>query len=320
MDGGGGVNAVEVIVVVELNLFGEITSHVELSVSSVPGSTVTASGVAVAVNKGLIVARRSNSVGTFHLHTFNKRSKEILGSLIRNSGSRSEDVTDEGAHLLGDKLVGISFSNLGFKIRLVNSTGRSTRHETHVGTTWDSDNGEHILLAGNNVLNLVVVAFGNTGHTEETILGTTKGENGRWEAELSLTRLSEVVVGAEDNRSHKNGTLDLGVVVSVVLGHDTTEGVSGKEDVVTFETSLLDFRNGLGNIVVDEKRLRNREQEGWKTNPDSLAIGSTLINVSLSNVGVSSVIAVGTVDPNNGDILTLGGGRWQNDSVCSSKP
>jgi hypothetical protein len=309
VDGGGGVYTVEVVIVVELNVARKRTGHVKLRVASVPGSTMTAGLISAAVDKGLVVARRSESVGTFHLHTVDERGKESLGGAVRNSGPGAENVTDEDSHLLGNEFVGVGLSDLGSKIRLVNSTGRSTRHETHVGTTWNGDNGEHIFLGAVNVLDLMVVGLSNTGHTEETVLGATESENGRRIVEQSLTGGQEAVLVAEEDRSHKNGTLDFGVVGGVVLDHDTTKRVSGEEDVITFETGLSDFRNGRGNIAVNEERLRDREQEGRKTNPDSLAVGSTFIDVSLSDVGVSSVVAVGTVDPNNGDVLTLGSGR-----------
>jgi len=126
-------------------------------------------------------------------------------------------------------------------------------------------------------------------------------------------------VSSKENRSHKNGSLNLGVIFGVSLGHDTTKGVSGHEDVITFETGSLELAESLRNVMIHKNGLGNITLEFGNTNPNFLALLGTGFDVSLSDGGVSRVLAFGSVDPNDSNWGTFGGfsGR-QNNGVSHS--
>ena len=91
--------------------------------------------------------------------------------------------------------------------------------------------------------------------------------------------------------------------------------MSSDEDVVTGETSRAQRLDGVTNVVVNEDRLRLVKEELGETNPDLLALGGTLGLNGGSEVLVGSVVTIHAVDPDDSDVLTLGGGGGHDDGA-----
>jgi len=200
MDWSNRLYSVEVVIIMERDFIViEITTHLNLSVVVNERSTVTTGRVINTVDKSLVVTGWLHVVGTFKLHGINKRSNKVVSLVISNLISTLNNIGNEVGHVLSNKIVSSILINLSVKILLQDGSWGSTAHETHVGTTWDSDNREHTLLAGLNVLDLVIVSFSNSSNAHKTILGTSKSKNWRWEFEVSGTVSVEAVVSSEED-------------------------------------------------------------------------------------------------------------------------
>ena len=99
------------------------------------------------------------------------------------------------------------------------------------------------------------------------------------------------------------------------MSHHTTEGVSSDEDVVAGETSGTQRLDGVIDVVVNEDGLGLVKEELRETNPDLLALGGTLGLNSGSKVLIGRVVTIHTVDPDDSDVLTLGGGGGHDDGA-----
>ena len=46
------------------------------------------------------------------------------------------------------------------------------------------------------------------------------------------------------------------VIFGVVLGHHTSERVSSQKDIISLKASFSQFRDSLGDVVIDKQRFR----------------------------------------------------------------
>lgn len=167
-----------------------------------------------------------------------------------------DDDLNEVAHGLSNLLMGNSLGHLRSQVVLLDVAGRGAGTELHVRDTFKGDNWEHPVLSALNVVSTVIPCFGNAGDTHESILGSTDRE-GRNIGKVSSSIFVHLAVIACQNRSHGDETLDLvGVSSSVLLGHDTTEGVTSEEDVVSSESSSLEVLEGRLDVDVDGHWVR----------------------------------------------------------------
>jgi hypothetical protein len=162
------------------------------------------------------------------------------------------------------------------------------------------------------------VSLSQTGDSHETILGTSEGEGWNIIVPVSATIVVEGVLVTGENGSHQDLTLDeVEVALSVVLGHDSSERVTSDEDLVTSESSGTDLIKSILDISIDKEWLWNVKEELWKTHPDLLTgLGSGGLNL-IGEGGVARWIAVGAMDPNNGDLFSGGASRWRQDKDIS---
>jgi hypothetical protein len=93
--------------------------------------------------------------------------------------------------------------------------------------------------------------------------------------------------------------------------------VTSDEDLVTSESSGTDLIKSILDISIDKEWLWNVKEELWKTHPDLLTgLGSGGLNL-IGEGGVARWIAVGAMDPNNGDLFSGGASRWRQDKDIS---
>lgn len=226
---------------------------------------------------------------------------------------------EEVDHGLGGHGVGLVLSHVEGQVLVLDSGWWVTTAETPVGHTFEEDRGEHSLLGILNVLGTGPVVFGDAGHTHEAVLGATNGEGGHV---VVVDRLAIVVVdgaiGTQHGGTHQHLSLDVSVVLCVVLRHNTTERVTGNNDVVTGETHVLETAQSTSKVASNVYWCGGVRDEVRNTNIDALASSFTGGLNSLSDSSVAGVIALSAVNPNNSDLVTCATGRGsQKDGVAS---
>jgi hypothetical protein len=98
-----------------------------------------------------------------------------------------------------------------------------------VRSTFENIDREHIFLGGLNVLILMPPGFSNSCNSEETILGSIKSKSRHIEIPFGSSIIVKFMLVSQQTRSHKDETLEVvRVGSSVVLSHDTSEGVTCK--------------------------------------------------------------------------------------------
>ena len=257
MHGVDRLHAMEVIVVCQSDVgVIESTAHHSLGVLIGPGVAMAACGQ-VRVFGLVAVAGRFERVGSLHLDTLKETLKNGLRVVL--------DFTREvlGNHLVDElndgstEALPCSFIvHIWHQISLLHGLGRITGQIAHMGGSLKGIDWEHVGLARLDVDLGVPVGFCQTRDAHQTVLCSTKSQGWHFVVEVSCAIVVDLVVGAEEHGAHKDLALDsVGVLVSIVLSHDTAERVASDNDVITSETSLCKLLESLGHVVINEDRF-----------------------------------------------------------------
>ena len=82
--------------------------------------------------------------------------------------------------------------------------------------------------------------------------------------------------------------------------------MSSDKNLISSESCVCKLLKSITDIFVDKNWLWDIQDEFWKTNPDFLAIILTLRLDLSSKSGVSLWLTAGTMDPDDGNLLTSG--------------
>lgn len=204
------------------------------------------------------VARRLQLVVSFEFNSFHETFHDLRGRLrVNTREGLLQNLVNEGDHLGCESLVSCALINISPQVVVLDVFGGLSGHETHVRSAFERVDWEQILLGCFNVVDLMPVGFCQSSHAHKTVLGSAEGQRWNLVVKERVSVVSDRVLVSQQDGTHQHLALNqIRVILGVVLGHHTSERVSSQKDIVSFKASFSQFRDSLGDVVVDQERLR----------------------------------------------------------------